>query len=131
MATRFDIRVDGESVLCRDDAAAVVYLLCKLASADEIDRVLLAAEITRSEMIQANAWKLSDGAREVGAAVRKGLFTPDDLPADPFDLDIPDLCPDCDSQLVTIGGETFCAECPIDFAPVPARNRHRMEPAHA
>jgi hypothetical protein len=86
VATRFDIRIDDESILLVDDAAAVIYLIGKLASADEIERVLLAAEITRSKRIEGGTWNPSPDLAEFGAAVRRDLFTPDDLPNSDPDL---------------------------------------------
>ena len=59
MSTRFDIRVDGETIFCHDDAASVIYLLGKLITADDVYRVLLAAEATRDEMTEAGTWNLS------------------------------------------------------------------------
>jgi hypothetical protein len=119
MATRFDIRIDDESVLCRDDAAAVIYLLGKLATADEIDRVLLAAEGIRQERCDAGTWNPSPDWRDFAASVRERMLTVD-LP-DPLDLEVPPLCPECDSQLFTIGGESICPECPVSFVPVDTR----------
>lgn len=82
---RFDIRVNGVTVLCHDDAASVIFLLGKLATADEIDRVLLAAEGIKSERTEAGTWNPSPEWREFAASVRERLLILDlpELPDEP------------------------------------------------
>jgi hypothetical protein len=80
MATRFEVRVDGESLWFHDDAAAVAYLIGKLTIAEDIDRVLLAAECARSQGIEVGTWDPPAELQEFAAAIRRDLFTPDDMP---------------------------------------------------
>jgi hypothetical protein len=75
MSSRFDIRVDGQPVKLHDDAAMLIHLLTLLTTADEVDRVLLAAEGIRHERCEDGTWEPSADWSEFAASVRERMLT--------------------------------------------------------
>jgi hypothetical protein len=75
MSSRFDIRVDGQPVQLHDDAATLIHLLAMLPTADEVDRVLLAAEGIRHDRCEDGTWAPSADWSEFAASVRERMLT--------------------------------------------------------